>query len=189
MNMSATEATTSDASVQEEMARGMAVAQAGDRAGAHKIFQALAAHNAHISDIWVWLGGTSSDLDEAEAAFQRASMLDPANEEANLGLRWVALRRQVIGHAGTADLSTGSFDNHTVSTKGLTSTTLNSSNLSSGALSTASLQTSQGGKAAKVKVGRGSGRRLNVPVAAIVLFLLSLVLYGIVIYFLVFAPK
>jgi hypothetical protein len=186
MNMSTTDTLTSSVGVQDQMAQGMAAAQAGDKAGAHKIFQAVAAHSAHMPEVWVWLGGTSSSLDEAEAAFQRAVMLDPANEEANLGLRWVALRRQVTAHTGGADLSTGSFDQAMSSTKSLTSSTLNSNNLGSGALSTGSLKSEDADKGMKVKVGR-TGRRLNVPIAAIFLFALSLVLYGIVAYFLIFA--
>ena len=45
--------------------------------------------------MWVWLGGTSPDLDSAEAAFERAYSIDPENEQASLGLRWVRLRRKV----------------------------------------------------------------------------------------------
>src|SRR5262245_50024961 len=131
MNMTTTDAMASGVDIREEMERGIAAAQAGDKTGAHKIFQDVATRNANATDVWVWLGGTSSNLDEAEAAFQRAAMLDPANEEANLGLRWVALRRQVMGRAGTSDLSTGSFDRAASSTNSLGSGSLNSNSLNS----------------------------------------------------------
>ena len=77
-----------DPALQEDMERGIAAAQAGDKATAHRIFQSLAVRHADIPDIWVWVGGTSPTLDEAEAAFERAAMLDPHNEEARLGMRW-----------------------------------------------------------------------------------------------------
>jgi hypothetical protein len=177
MNMSTTDAMPSDVGIQEEMERGIAAAQAGDKMGAHKIFQAVAASNANMTEVWVWLGGTSSNLDEAEAAFQRAAMLDPANEEANLGLRWVALRRQVTGRAGTSDLSTGSFDRPSTNS------------LTSGSLASGSLKAEDVDKAAKVKVSKSGSRWWsNIPMAARLLFALSIILYALVIYFVVIAP-
>src|SRR5438876_4266691 len=140
MNMSTTDKLPNEVGSQNDMERGIAAAQAGDKMGAHKIFQSVAAQNAHLPEVWVWLGGTSSNLDEAEAAFQRAAMLDSANEEANLGLRWVALRRQVMGRASTSDLSTGAFDRTGSSTDALGSGSLSSSSLGSGALGTGSLK-------------------------------------------------
>jgi hypothetical protein len=183
MNMTTTDAPATDADSQDEMQRAIAAAQAGDKLGAHTILQSLATRNANAPDVWVWLGGTSSNLDEAEAAFQRAVMLDPSNEEANLGLRWVALRRQVMGQAGTNDLSTGSFDRAASSTNSLTSAALNSSSLPSG-----SLKTEEADKAVKVKVKSGAHWWSNIPVAARLLFALSIILYGLVFYFVVIAP-
>jgi hypothetical protein len=86
-----------DPALEEDMERGIAAAQAGDKPTAHRIFQSLAVRHADVADIWVWVGGTSPTLDEAEAAFERAAMLEPDNEEARLGLRWAALRRQTTG--------------------------------------------------------------------------------------------
>jgi len=190
MNMSATDTAPADTDVQEEMARGVAAAQAGDKTSAHQIFQSLAAGNAFIPDIWVWLGGTSSNLEEAEAAFQRAALLDPSNEEAALGLRWVALRRQIIGQAGASDLSTGVFDKGGTATAGLASGALSSSvgtgELSSGALTSATVPAADADKDVKVKVGKAGGRRMNIPVAAIILFALAFVLYAIVAWYLIF---
>jgi hypothetical protein len=104
--------------VQKEISLGMGAAQSGDKASAYRIFQSLATRYTDAPDVWVWLGGTSPNLDEAEAAFQRAIMLDPMNEEANLGLRWVTLRKHAIADASspnasstptTASLDTGVF--------------------------------------------------------------------------------
>lgn len=194
MNMSATDTLPGSVGGQDELERGIAAAQAGDKAGAHRIFQSLAARNAYMPDVWVWLGGTSSSLDEAEAAFQRAVMLDPSNEEGNLGLRWVALRRQVTGKTTTTSgLSTGLFARPeyatTVLSDSISSGTLGSGSLSTGGLNTGSLRASDADKAMNMKVGKSGSRRMQIPMAAIVLFALSIILYGIVLYFLVFAPK
>jgi hypothetical protein len=184
MNMSTTDTLPNEAGSQNDIERGIAAAQAGDKMGAHKIFQSVAAQNARMPDAWVWLGGTSSNLDEAEAAFQRAIVLDPANEEANLGLRWVALRRQVVGRASTSELSTGAFDRG-----GSVTDALSSSSLGSGKLGTGSLKTGDADKAVKVKVSKTRGRWWsNIPMAARLLFALSIILYGLVFYFIVIAP-
>ncbi len=189
MNMSATETMAGDISVQDEMARAIAAAQGGDKLAAHKIFQSLAARNGHMPDLWVWLGGTSSNLDEAEAAFQRAAMLDPTNEEANLGLRWVALRKQVLSSG--SDNPIAAMERSSSSTSGLasgslTSSSLGTGNLSSSTPSTDSVNPADADKTMKMKVGKARGRRTNIPLAAILLFGLSLVLYGIVLWFLIF---
>jgi hypothetical protein len=189
MNMSTTDKPPTSLGSQNDMERGIAAAQAGDKMGAHKIFQSVAAQNAHLPEVWVWLGGTSSNLDEADAAFQRAAMLDSTNEEANLGLRWVALRRQVTGRASTSDLSTGAFDRTGSATDSLTSGSLTGSSLGSGALSTGSLKTGDADKGVKMKVGKAKGHWWsNIPMAARLLFALSLILYGLVIYFWLIAP-
>lgn len=79
--------------LQEELDRGIAAAERGDREEAHRIFQQTIELHPEEAGAWVWLGGTTGDLDEAEAAFEKASSLDPENDQASLGLRWVRLRR------------------------------------------------------------------------------------------------
>lgn len=96
MNMSATTEMTTTGKLREDMTRAMGAAQSGDRNAAYDMFKTLAARHENTPELWVWLGGTSPTLDEAESAFHRAVLLDPNNEEANLGLRWVALRRQML---------------------------------------------------------------------------------------------
>ncbi len=186
MNMSMTEtmpgvaATAGSTGTADDINRGVAAAQAGDKLGAHRIFQSLAARNAHMPDVWVWLGGTSSNLDEAEASFQRAVMLDPSNEGANLGLRWVALRRQMTGRSNTLDFATGAIDRLNSNTDALSSSSLGTVNLNTG-----SLKAADADKAMKMKVGKAGSRRLPIPMAAIILFLLSIILYGIVLFFVI----
>jgi tetratricopeptide (TPR) repeat protein len=95
--------------IDEDMQHGIDAAQAGDKATAHQVFQRIAARNPGLVEAWIWLGGTSPSLDEAEAAFEKAHELDPMNEEANLGLRWIVLRRQTIRQTGTLGSSTATL--------------------------------------------------------------------------------
>ncbi|MBF6611758.1 MAG: hypothetical protein IVW55_01350 [Chloroflexi bacterium] len=101
MQTNVVDATTERGDAADAMRRGIAAAQAGNKAAAHDIFQQLASTHPSEAEVWVWLGGTSQDLDEAELAFSRAHSLDPSNEEAALGLRWVTLRRPVNAQSAT----------------------------------------------------------------------------------------
>lgn len=81
-------------SLEQAMQRGVTAAQMGEREEANRVFRELVEEYPNSADIWVWLGGTSADLDEAEIAFEQAHTLDPNNEKASLGLRWVQLKRR-----------------------------------------------------------------------------------------------
>jgi tetratricopeptide (TPR) repeat protein len=102
-------------SVADMLQQAIKTVQSGDKAMAYRMFQHIASVQDNDPDIWVWLGGTSNSLDDAESAFRRARELDPFHENATLGLRWVALRRQVAYAAAmpstpamaTSDASTG----------------------------------------------------------------------------------
>src|SRR5439155_3706032 len=74
--------------------RGITAAERGDKDAAHKIFSETVELYPSAPEAWVWLGGTSPDLDNAESAFEKAYALDPDNEYASLGLRWVRLQRK-----------------------------------------------------------------------------------------------
>ena len=80
--------------VQEAIEQGVSAIQNGNRQEAYTLFEKTAGVHPNVSEVWVWLGGTSPDLDTAETAFERAYSLNPDNEEASLGLRWVRLRRK-----------------------------------------------------------------------------------------------
>jgi tetratricopeptide (TPR) repeat protein len=80
--------------VREAINSGIKASERGEREAAHKIFRDTAELHPNTSEVWVWLGGTSANLDDAEAAFEKAYALDPENEQASLGLRWVRLRRK-----------------------------------------------------------------------------------------------
>ena len=147
----------------------------------------------------IWLGGTSHDLDEAEAAFQRAVLLDPSSEEANLGLRWVALRRQALHTVGTGassfstdrierhtsfDLTTGAFDSTIPALTGplgtgfLTNSANNIAPTGNGTL-TGPLKASDADASLKMKVdGQADGKRRRIPIGAIVLIIVALLLYA-----------
>ncbi len=80
--------------VQEALEVGIAAVEQDNRKQAHSIFQQTAEFHPNVSEIWVWLGGTSPNLEDAESAFEKAYTIDPENEQASLGLRWVRLRRK-----------------------------------------------------------------------------------------------
>lgn len=82
-------------SVSDMLQQAIKTVQSGDKATANRMFEHILSVRAADPDLWVWLGGTSSSLDDAESAFRRAREIDPFHEKATLGLRWVALRRQV----------------------------------------------------------------------------------------------
>lgn len=81
--------------VADIMEQAIEAAQRGDKAIAHELFQRVAPMQPDNPDVWLWLGSTANSLEDAEAAFLRARELDITNEKAALGLRWVALRRQI----------------------------------------------------------------------------------------------
>ena len=184
----------------------MGAAQSGDKASAYRIFQTLATRYTDAPDVWVWLGGTSPNLDEAEAAFQRAIMLDPTNEEANLGLRWVTLRKHAIAEASganvssstptTASLDTGVFTMGRNPSERLTDALSSrtgglgqAANAATGPLnqshktaiidstSTGPLTSSDADKSVKMKVNGKSGLS-RVPIGAIILILIAIALYA-----------
>jgi tetratricopeptide (TPR) repeat protein len=74
--------------------QGIAAAAKGDADAAYRIFSQTVELHPAVPEAWVWLGGTSPDLDKAETAFEKAYSLDPENEYASLGLRWVRLQRK-----------------------------------------------------------------------------------------------
>jgi hypothetical protein len=86
---------TAKMGVQDAIEMGVTAVEKGDRTGAYDIFKQTSALHPNSSEVWVWLGGTSPDLQAAESAFERAYTLNPDNEEASLGLRWVRLQRKV----------------------------------------------------------------------------------------------
>jgi tetratricopeptide (TPR) repeat protein len=90
-----------DLTPDEQMRQAIATAQAGDRKAAHALFRQISESHPDLPEVWVWLGGTSADLDYAEASFRRALELDPGNQEARLGMRWVELKRLAASSQAT----------------------------------------------------------------------------------------
>src|SRR5689334_2422792 len=83
-----------EASPELAIQQGIVAAEHGDRDAAYRIFSETVELYPSVPEAWVWLGGTSPDLDNAETAFEKAYTLDPDNEQASLGLRWVRLQRK-----------------------------------------------------------------------------------------------
>ena len=80
--------------VQAAIRSGIEAVERGEKESAYNIFRETAELHPDTSEVWVWLGGTSPTLDDAQTAFEKAYALDPDNEQASLGLRWVRLRRK-----------------------------------------------------------------------------------------------
>src|SRR5262245_2978699 len=81
--------------LQDAIEMGVGAIEKGDRKEAYSIFKQTDELNPDTSEVWVWLGGTSPDLETAESAFEHAYTIAPDNEAASLGLRWVRLQRKV----------------------------------------------------------------------------------------------
>jgi cytochrome c-type biogenesis protein CcmH/NrfG len=102
-SMAEAESASPALNIEEQMQVGIGAVEAGDKAAAYSSFRRIVAAEPGLVEAWVWLGGTSTDIEEAESAFRRATELDPNNEKARLGLRWVALRRQVLQQPSPED--------------------------------------------------------------------------------------
>ncbi|MDQ6693732.1 MAG: hypothetical protein M3014_04825 [Chloroflexota bacterium] len=89
-------------SLEEGMQHGISAVEQGDKLVAYSTFQQMTSTYPDAVDTWVWLGGTSPTLEEAEAAFARARDLDQDNEMATLGLRWATLRRHALAEQGSS---------------------------------------------------------------------------------------
>src|SRR5215210_4636413 len=84
-----TESRVDTLGLEDAMQRGIAASSSGDKEGAHSLFRRAAEQYPNAPQVWVWIGWTSPNLDEARAAFEHAQSLDPSTQEAALGLRWV----------------------------------------------------------------------------------------------------
>jgi hypothetical protein len=93
-NKTATTSAVIEPGPEAAIQRGITAAEEGDKDTAHRIFGETVELYPSAPQAWVWLGGTSPDLDDAEMAFEKAYTLDPDNEYASLGLRWVRLQRK-----------------------------------------------------------------------------------------------
>jgi tetratricopeptide (TPR) repeat protein len=166
----------------ESMRMAVASAQAGDKPAAYSMFRQIALRNPNSPEVWVWCGGTSPTLDEAEYAFKQAQRLDPTNEEANLGMRWVALRRQAARHTGDAVAASA------MNTNMINSGTLAAPHMAAfdGPTATAKSATSAAESKEEAKSGEGLSffarllKKLNIPLPVILLFGAVVVVYAVV---------
>ena len=174
-----------------EDAMKMAVthAQSGDKPTAYSIFWQIAERYPDSVQVWVWCGGTSPSLDEAEHAFRHAQQLDPGNEEANLGLRWVALRRRAARHTG--DLVAQPQPQALTTATGSTGTLTTTGPMPQAETTGTSAAVEESGpsttkKAAKVKPAKELSffarllKKLNIPIPVLLLICAVIVVWAIV---------
>lgn len=69
---------------------GRAALLAGDKAQARALLEAAVALDAQSEEAWLWLSGTYSAPGEIAACLRRVLALNPDNEQAHEGLRWLA---------------------------------------------------------------------------------------------------
>ncbi len=166
----------------ESMRMAVATAQAGDKPAAYSMFRQIALRNPNSPEVWVWCGGTSPTLDEAEYAFKQAQRLDPTNEEANLGMRWVALRRQAARHTGDAVAASA------MNTNMINSGTLATPPMAALDSRTATAESAPSPTESKEEAKSGEGlsffarllKKLNIPLPVILLFGAVIVVYAVV---------
>ncbi|HKP52290.1 MAG TPA: tetratricopeptide repeat protein [Chloroflexia bacterium] len=167
---------------EDAMRRAVAAAQAGDKPTAYTMFRQIALRHPNAAQVWVWCGGTSPTLDEAEHAFKQAQRLDPTNEEANLGMRWVALRRQAARHTGDAAavsmMDTASLNSGTLATPQTAAYDARTATSESAAPATEKQQDAKSGKEQSFFARLLS--KLNIPLPVILLFCAVIVVYAVV---------
>jgi tetratricopeptide (TPR) repeat protein len=67
----------------------VAAARAGQREQAHTLLQDIVRDDPNNADAWVWLGGVEADPAAQYRALEHAVALDPGNQRAREGLRWL----------------------------------------------------------------------------------------------------
>lgn len=167
---------------EDAMRRAVAAAQAGDKPTAYTMFRQIALRHPNAAQVWVWCGGTSPTLDEAEHAFKQAQRLDPTNEEANLGMRWVALRRQAARHTGDA-AAAGMMDTSSLNSGALATPQKAANNARTAASESADAATEKEEDAKSGKEQSFFARllsKLNIPLPVILLFCAVVVVYAVV---------
>ncbi len=101
--------------------QAMAAAQAGNRAQARSLLEALLRENPRDDEAWLWLASFTDAHDQALAYLSRALVVNPANERARAGVAWLyedrtrteaQVQAQIQGHLqrGHRYLDSGQVD-------------------------------------------------------------------------------
>jgi hypothetical protein len=72
------------------IAEGRAALLAGDKPRAQSLLEAAVKLDARSEEAWIWLSGAQDTPDAMAACLQQALAINPANEQALDGLRWIA---------------------------------------------------------------------------------------------------
>lgn len=72
------------------IAEGRAALLAGDKPQAQRLLEQAVALDERSEEAWVWLSGAQSTPDAMASCLQQVLRINPANEQAIEGLRWIA---------------------------------------------------------------------------------------------------
>ncbi|HEY0603128.1 MAG TPA: hypothetical protein VGD58_09465, partial [Herpetosiphonaceae bacterium] len=72
------------------IAEGREALHAGDKARAQELLQTAVRLDPHSEEAWLWLSGVFSAPDDMAECLQRVLEINPHNEQAQEGLRWLA---------------------------------------------------------------------------------------------------
>jgi tetratricopeptide (TPR) repeat protein len=73
---------------------GRQVAEAGQWAHAHRLFERATELDPSNEDAWMWRAGVADDASETIACLNRVLALNPRNAQAKAGLQWAALKQK-----------------------------------------------------------------------------------------------
>ncbi|MCX7680940.1 MAG: roadblock/LC7 domain-containing protein [Anaerolineae bacterium] len=71
---------------------GIRAALHGDKILARKLLLQVTTLNPAQEEAWLWLAGVTDELEEAQAYLQTVLALNPSNQQAQAGLRWIESR-------------------------------------------------------------------------------------------------
>lgn len=71
---------------------GIQAALQGNKVLARRLLLEVSALEPDREEVWLWLAGVTDELEEAQAYLQTALALNPSNQQAQAGLRWVESR-------------------------------------------------------------------------------------------------
>ncbi len=72
---------------------GRILAEAGQKEGAHRLFEKATELDAANETGWLWRGSTTTDVDEALTCMERALTINPHNESARQARSWLRVKK------------------------------------------------------------------------------------------------
>ena len=93
----------SDSTAAQILQAGIAAAQQGDKARARQLLRQVTEQDPTQELAWLWLAGVAETLQDAQTCLEIALALNPDNQQAQEGLRWV--QSQLSPKASAAEVT------------------------------------------------------------------------------------